>query len=27
VPIGDEVVALMVGDGFEVVDRRDIIIV
>jgi hypothetical protein len=27
VPIADEVIALMVGDGFEVVDRRDVVIV
>jgi hypothetical protein len=26
VPTADEVVALMVGDGYEVVDRRDIVI-
>ncbi len=27
VPMADEVAALMVGDGFEVVDRRDVVLV
>jgi hypothetical protein len=26
VPMADEVVALMVGDGYEVIDRRDVIV-
>jgi hypothetical protein len=26
VPMADEIVALMVGDGFEAVDRRDVVV-